>query len=396
MSNLSATQIQQQRVLTGILERAVTALELTQEQRDSIEETYHECGQHLGKSLGFSLHLADIFPQGSYRLGTVIRPFRDITEVFDLDMVFHLALICSSRTPESLHAAVGAHLRAKYNGVVKPLPKGWRLDFSAERDYYLDIVPSMESLRGGNIIAITNGQNWRDSNPRDYASQFQTVASMVPEYEGEVVLKEFAALANAARIEPLPEYTPLKSPLQRFVQVAKRHRDYYFNKKVNQPDFAPASIIVTTLLMKAYARCVHTRVYVSGFDLLLTCVEDMIRHLEMRTGANGASVYVLPNPSLPTENLVEKWSDSRYAQGFHNWHRDFLAFLKALLVPDGSQRRLLSEALGARAVNSAFAHQADSFSATKQRGLLTADSGVGLALGATGTVSKKHVIHGVG
>jgi hypothetical protein len=395
MSTLTTTQHQQQRVLTGILECAVAALELTPAQRKCIEETYRDCGEHLGKSLGISTHLADIFPQGSMRLGTVIRPFRDITEVFDLDVVFLIALLCTSRDPEALRVAVGTHLRTKYNGVVKPLPKGWRLDFSTERDYYLDIIPAMNSVRGGNVVAITDGAKWRDSNPRDYAGGFEAVAAKLPRYEGEVMLEKFAALANDARIEPLPEYTQLKSPLQRIVQISKRYRDYYFNKKVNQPGLLPASIIVTTLLMKAYSRNVHSRAYASGFDLLVTCVEDMPAHLEIRDDGRGGRLYALPNPSLPTENLVEKWSDPKYAEAFFRWHRDFLSFLRALLQPEGAHRQLLSEALGEKAVNTAFARQADSFSAARQRGVLSVETSAGLTLGTTGIVSSKYVIHGV-
>ena len=244
------------------------------------------------------------------------------------------------------------------------------------------------------MIAITDEKKWRDSNPRDYATDFEKVADLTPRYEGEAMLREFAAVANSARIEPLPEYTPFKSPLKRMVQISKRYRDYHFNKKIDQPGLAPASIIITTLLMKAYARNVHARIYASGFDLLLTCVEDMPTHFQMRNIGNSVSIYVLPNPSLPAENLVEKWVDPKYAHAFFRWHREFLLFLKALLEPEGPQRRLLSEALGEGAVNSAFARQAKSFSAARHGGILAVDSGSALALGTVGTVSQKHVLHG--
>ncbi len=388
------TTHQKQRVLTGILERAVASLELTPAQRKSIEETYRECGEYLGESLGYSAHLADIFAQGSMRLGTVIRPFRDITDVFDLDVVFLIALLSTSGDPETLRSAVGKRLQAKYNGALKPLAKGWRLDFSAERDYYLDIIPAMNSPRGGNVIAITDGAGWRDSNPRDYAIGFELAAAELPRYEGEVMLEKFSALANSARIEPLPEYTPFKSPLLRIVQISKRYRDYYFNKKIRQPALLPASIIITTLLMKAYARKVHARVYESGFDLLLSCVEDMPAHLDMKESGKGHNVYVLPNPSLPSENLVEKWSDPKYAEAFFRWHRDYMNFLHALLQPEGAPRQLLSEALGAKAINVAFAHHADNLSAARRSGVLSVESGIGLTLGTKGTVSSVHTIHG--
>jgi hypothetical protein len=394
MTALATTLNQRRLALTGILEWAVASLELTAQQRADIEATYHECGDHLSTGLGLVLNLGDIFPQGSMRLGTVIRPFRDITDFFDLDVVFRIALLCTTHSSSTLRRDVGVHLRTKYNGAVKPLAKGWRLDFGAEKDYYLDIIPAMDSPAGGNIIAITDGNNWRDSNPRDYAAGFELVAALSPRFEGDSIVEGVTALANNARIEPLPEHTRLKSPLQRIVQITKRHRDYYFNKKTKQAGLITPSIVVTTLLMKAYAGKVHARVYPSGFDLLLACVEDMPNHLEAWEDHAGVIHYRLSNPSLPAENLVEKWNDQRYSEAFFAWHRDFVLFLYALLSGEGDQRRLLTETLGKRAVDSAFARQTDNFGLARRHGLLSVDSNVGLALGTVGRVSPRHVIHG--
>ncbi len=353
-SNGEAAQLERRRALTGILENTVASLELTTTQRDSVETTYHECGVHLSKALGLAADHGDIFPQGSMRLGTVIRPFRDITEVFDLDVVFRVAFPSTSSQPAKLRAAVGDHLREKYNGAVKPLAKGWRLDFSEERDYYLDIIPAMDSARGGNVIAITDASNWRDSNPRDYAAWFESHAAVMPKFEEEVRLNEARALANSASIEPLPQHTPFKSPLQRITQIAKRLRDYYFNKKTNQSSLVTPSIVVTTLLTRAYARLVNARAYLSGFDLLVSCVEDMPNHIEVGKDAAGATSFRLSNPSLPSENLVEKWKDPVHARAFYAWHKEFVAFLQQLPLAGAPQRRLLSEALGTRPVNAAF------------------------------------------
>jgi len=393
IATATTAQIQRRLVLTGILEWAVASLELTAAQRADIEATYHECGDHLSVGLGLELDIGRIFPQGSMRLGTVIRPFREITDVFDLDVVFQIALLSTPHSPGTLRRDVGAHLRTKYNGAVKPLAKGWRLDFSADRDYYLDIVPAMNSPRGGNIISITDGDKWRDSNPRDYAAGFELVAALVPRFEDDSILEGVTALANSAQIERLPEHTRLKSPLQRIVQITKRHRDYYFNKKTKQSELITASIVVTTLLMKAYANKVHIRVYPSGFDLLLACVQDMPNHLDTREVA-GFTHYSLPNPSLPSENLVEKWSDRRYSASFFAWHQNFTQFLYALLSGEGDQRRLLAETLGERAVNSAFARQTENFSLARRHGALSVDSRVGLTLGTVGRVSPRHVVDG--
>ena len=392
-SDGETAQLERRRALTGILEHAVASLELTATQRDSVEKTYAECGTHLSKALGLAEDLGDIFPQGSMRLGTVIRPLRDITEVFDLDVVFRVAVPCTKNRPEKLRSAVGDHLREKYNGAVKPLAKGWRLDFSQERDYYLDVIPAMDSVSGGNVIAITDAANWRDSNPRDYATWFERHAAVMPLFEGEVGLNERRMMAKSASIEPLPEHTHFKSPLQRITQISKRHRDYYFNKKTNQPSLVTPSIVVTTLLTKAYECLVNTRTYSSGYDLLVSCVEDMPNRLEVEKDAAGTTHFRLPNPSLPSENLVERWKVPAQARAFYAWHKEFVTFLQQLPLAEVPQRRLLSETLGARAVNAAFAKQAESFNGARNHRLLTVVPTVGLSLGAVAPVSA-HVIHG--
>jgi hypothetical protein len=387
------TTLPRRRALTGILEYAVASLELTTEQRNSIEHTYREVGAHLAKALKIDAPHGDIFPQGSYRIGTVIRPLRDITEVFDLDVVFRLVMPCAGQDAQGFREAVGGHLRAKYNGTVQPLPKGWRLDYSAERDYFLDIIPAMDSVPAG-IIAITVDQSWQDTNPRGFAAWFEAIAKVLPQF-GLVIVANEARMSNRqTTIEPLPEHPEFKLPLQRITQIGKRHRDYYFNRKTKQPDFAPASIVLTTMLALAYERNVGLRVYESGYDLLLTCVEDMKRFITISTGPRGETLFRLANPSLATENLVTKWNgDPRLANAFFAWHADFVTFLRQLPLENAPQRRLLSETLGEKPINTAYQKQIEALNAARQARVLSVAPTVGLTVGA-GVSVPGHVIHG--
>jgi hypothetical protein len=389
-------EIARNRALTGLLECVIASLELSADQRSSIESTYQECGLHLSRALGYEQHLGDIFPQGSMRLGTVIRPYRDITEVFDLDVVFRLALPSHLHAAEPYCASVGKHLKSKYNGIVKPLPKGWRLDYSDSRNYYLDIIPAMDSPLGGQVIAITNGSSWNDSHPRGYAADFfEPIAAILPRFEKIAMLEEGAVTANSARIEPLPEHTHFKLPLQRITQISKRHRDYYFNKKTRTPKVATPSIVLTTLLALSYRKLVRERTFDSGFDVLFACVQEMPSHIKLRQNAFGAREWWLPNPSLPSENLIHKWKDPSHKDGFYNWHRDYVVFLQQLQQGGASPRNLLTEAFGARAVNSAFAKQAQTITGARLLGKLSTEPKLGLTLAAAGNVSSSHLPHGL-
>ena len=107
----------------------------------------------------------------------------------------------------------------------------------------------------------------------------------------------------------------------------------------------------------------------------------MQKYIRIEIGADNKARYILENPSLPTENLVAKWSDHRYAQAFYAWHKDFVAFLLQLQTTDAPQRRMLSEALGEKAITGAFAKQADSLNAARQHHLLSVTPAVGLTVG---------------
>lgn len=392
-----ADPLARRRALTGILEHAVASLELTDKQRESVESTYKEVGAHLAKALKYGQPQGDIFPQGSYRLGTVIRPWRDITDVFDLDVVFRLIVPAAGQDAKKYREAVGEHLREKYNGVVKPLPKGWRLDYSKERDYYLDIIPAMDAVqRSAGVIAITDASQWRDSNPRGFGDWFADISKLLPRFGLIAIANSAEFESRHASIEPLPEHTDFKSPLQRITQISKRFRDYHFNKKLNTPKHAPASIVLTTLLAKSYQRCVGARTYESGYDLLVECVKGMPDFLRVTLDLHKRAAFTLENPSLPTENLVAKWNDDpSLAKAFYDWHGQYIALLTLLPEDKAPQRKLLEDTLGKDPVKVAYQRQIESMNAARNAAALKVVPKFGLtASAAAGVVVPNLTIHG--
>jgi hypothetical protein len=395
-SSLSEPEVPaRRRALTGILDHAVASLELTDEQRQSVEKTYHEVGAHLAKALNHAPEKGDIFSQGSYRLGTVIRPWRDVTDVFDLDVVFRLVHPAAGQDPKKYRDAVGTHLREKYNGTVKPLAKGWRLDFSKERDYYLDIIPAMDAANIG-IIAITDNTQWRPSNPRGYADWFERAAKIMPIVAPLVIANSARLNASNASIEPLPEHTEFKLPLQRFTQISKRHRDYFFNKKTNAPKRAPASIVLTTLLTLSYQRHVPGRMFDSGYDVLLECVKGMSEFIDRKEIRPGVIEYTVKNPSLETENLVARWNaEPDLAKAFYEWHRDYVNVLELLPADRTPQRSLLETTLGKGPVDVAYKKQVDALRAAKESRTLHVSPTHGLNVMAAGVAVPNRRIDGL-
>ncbi len=86
-----------------------------------------------------------------------------------------------------------------------------------------------------------------------------------------------------------------KTPLQRAVQILKRHRNFHFQ---NDQDNKPASIIITTLAAKAY------RNQEDLCDALVEMIRDMPRFIESCNGK-----WSVVNPVDPEENFADKWNE---------------------------------------------------------------------------------------
>jgi hypothetical protein len=104
-----------------------------------------------------------------------------------------------------------------------------------------------------------------------------------------IVLQEKRAAyaqKHAMSIEDVPEYE-VKTPLQRVVQLLKRHRDIHF-----QDDLAnrPVSIIITTLAAQAYANQEDL------FEALTSVVKDMRSFIEQR---DNGKWWVAPTQLMP-------------------------------------------------------------------------------------------------
>jgi hypothetical protein len=105
-------------------------------------------------------------------------------------------------------------------------------------------------------------------------------------------LDEMMKIARA-EVEDVPEHT-VKTPLQRAVQILKRHRDIAFE---NDSDDKPISIIITTLAAKAYQNEADV------FEALLSIVQRMPDCIEYQ---NEKPVVI--NPTNHDENFADKWS----------------------------------------------------------------------------------------
>lgn len=325
-----ALDINQKRYLAGLLELACQQLEITKTQYEDAKNKYEAVGNWLSDSPEFKLSESAIFPQGSTRLGTTVRPFG--RDEFDIDLVCHLVYGTISDPPDVIRNLVGDRLRENgtYRNMLKPLNRGWRLNYAASSKFHLDITPSIHNpacVNGGLLVPDKVLKEWKPSHPKGYAEWFDVYAKLQPIN----LLSEQIALK--ADIEPLPEQIPIKGLLKRIVQISKRHRDLMFANDRNKR--APISIIITTLAAHAYADAVRNNRFVHELDLIYYVVSNMHRFIQVNE-MNGKRFYTIENPTTKGENFAEKWNaHPERAKGFYDWQKQALNDLDQLAEIEG-------------------------------------------------------------
>jgi hypothetical protein len=281
--------------------------------------------------------------QGSFRLGTVTKP-TTAEEEYDLDLVCRLEKLGKTDvTQRRLKELVGEEVRAyaKSHGVKAPVEerkRAWRLEYADGVRFHIDILACVpEDLRllahlvddcgvepelAAHAVALTCtshrsydviASDWPTSNPEGYATWFERRMVATANTRRQLLVKE----GRYDSIAHVPVYA-LKTPLQRTVQLLKRHRDTMFR---DAPDLKPISMIVTTLAAHAYE---------GEVDLA-----DALRGvLERIDGAVMSEPPFVANPTNPAEDFADKWNSApELQQNFDAWvdqaRRDFAMLLEA-------------------------------------------------------------------
>jgi hypothetical protein len=252
----------------------------------------------------------EVYPQGSFRLGTPVYPFRR-ADGFDIDLVCPLALKKEQTTQAELKALVGDRLKesATYAARIEERRRCWSLKY---RTFHLDVLPAIPEAGGApNSILITDTELhlWQFSNPIEYANWFFARMGVVLRDEEVLVAK-----ALGVEIEEVPRWT-VRTPLQRAVQLLKRHRDVAF--ELDAPG-RPVSILLTTLAGRAY------HLERDLFSAVLGAVRRMPQFIENREGR-----WWVENPAHPEENFADKWNENAelrpaFLQWLSNVEQDLL------------------------------------------------------------------------
>jgi hypothetical protein len=380
--------------LVGLLDRVCEALEPTEPQHAEAKKRYETVGDWIADSEIPAFRTARIFPQGSFAIGTVIRPLRE--QEFDVDLVCHFPELQRSFQPGALKKLLGDRLRAHgtYASMLREMLRCWRINYANE--FHLDITPSIQNrlcLMKGELVPDKAASNWKASNPLGFRDLFCKRAELRPRF---LVLKSFdAAMAKRADVAPFPARTNLKGILRRIVQLSKRHRDIFFESR--DPGVAPISVIITTLASQAYEYCVRTGVYDNEFHLLRAVVAAMPRFIECVEG-RGRTLYIIANETTEGENFAEKWNTHPgRSEAFYLWHGQYVRDLDEFAGIDGMDRvqKSLATSFGSVPVNQAFASITSEVEAARRANSLHVAPSVGLVAPSKGsTIVRPNTFYG--
>jgi|26BtaG_2_1085354.scaffolds.fasta_scaffold00497_4 hypothetical protein len=364
-----------------ILELLSENLSITKTQHEAAVQSYKTVGKYLSnENSPLYKYQPYIKPQGSFIIGTTIQSIDPDGDI-DLDVVCEFKRKPDNWAQYHLKNAVGDRLNEsdRYREMLDDEGRRcWTLNYrenaeSANERYHMDILPALIS-DGYTIIlekamsadtyedfdklrlSITDKEEvdynyetrpefWKQSNPYGFAIWFMNIAKTI----GGIKKRVFSL--NEA-IKPVPDYQENRLPLQRVVQLLKRHRDIYFFNECDEEikKQKPISCIITTLAARAY------RGEAELIDALWGVISRMEEEIEFVDAngqkiekANGVRPYGatewISNPTNITENFADRWNDegSVRRENFYRWLEQVKIDLKDAESKSGLQN--ISESL---------------------------------------------------
>lgn len=302
---------------------------------------------------------ADMYPQGSFALGTVVRPVTKNPDAsYDLDFICQVRQNRDQLAPSDLRDKVEQILRSSdlYGGKLEVYDKCFTIRYSdiGGIGFSIDIVPAADENPSNKhrliqkspapslidtAIAIprqcNNTYRWITNNPKGYRTWFEEINKpfmlAVRQEQRNKILQENRTLF--ASVEEIPDAI-VRSAIQRAIQILKYHRDVYYGQYRDGDDTKPISAIISTIVAQVAASLPAT---ISVFDLLRSVLDEFNtygnyrlltekRFSECHPGKNlirkENGRWFLENPANPEDNLADQWNaDDKISQRFYRWIR---------------------------------------------------------------------------
>jgi hypothetical protein len=333
-----------------------------------MRERYRAVSSYLEKQ--DETYKFEAYPHGSFALGTVTRPYiNDADADYDVDIVNECKALHTDISPDQLKSLTGDWLKS--NGTYKPLldeegARCWTLEYSDKSpSFHVDVLPvcldSSETTQrlisdsinpeiAESALKLTHldkegkTYSYLNTNPKGYQKWFaerqSEVLNIISETQKRTIFSEQVDLVreyNFTSYDELPDEL-VRTPLQRAVQILKRHRDVRFSGRDNLSD-KPISVVITTICGLLYEG--ENNIYdaltniVSKIDVYSPLLEsrhifsDSLEELGVISRTHDGK-WKFSNPVEPEENFAEKWHENGNAKAtaFFEWvkwvKQDFL------------------------------------------------------------------------
>ncbi len=288
-------------ILMGICQK----LQLTPYLYEQATERYNTIARIIKEDPTFRTTKLNIYPQGSFRLKTTIKPLSD--EEYDLDFVAELPSQ-SEMSPQELYNHIARILRNDgiHNNKIELKSRCVRVKYA--NDFHMDIMPGKLVNESTHEIIVPDKKlsSWyHRSNPIAFADWFENQART------QILFEANQTRYTQANIEKVTEQEIAErlEPLRRAIQLVKRYRDVYCDKNGTEP---VRSIVLCTLMGNITSFTGNT----------LDIIYSFCNHVNTLIARSGGKPFEVYNPVVQ-EKLTEKWEEG-------NNYNDFVAMMKAL------------------------------------------------------------------
>lgn len=300
---------------------------------------------------------ADMYPQGSFALGTVVRPsVKDPNASYDLDFICQIRTTRNELTAEELREKVENILTSSdlYGGKLSIYEECFTIEYADINNvgFSIDIVPAAAENEANKGRLRTKSKNpglidtaiaipkhsekkydWITNNPKGYRTWFDDINAPF-KAANRVHYRQMLFEANHSlynSVEEIPEGLE-RSVVQRVIQILKYHRDMFYSKYKNGDDIKPISAIISTIVARIASSASPN---LSVYDFLEYVLNEFATYAEHQYLTEDRFIelyhdknvikredgdWIIENPANPEDNLADHWNaDVNIPKYFFIW-----------------------------------------------------------------------------